>query len=390
MLTDREQKLVNWLRTRKVATMRHLQHQFQICHMTVFLALKKVGYHTSYNRNAGYYTLADVPKFDDGGLWAYRDVRFSLAGTLLETLVALATQAPAGLTVGELEERLQTPVANLLSRLVQHGRLQRQVLRGRHVVYLSPEAEHGRQQWEQRQQDLRAMAARHGDWVTRRLPGPAGHRRAAADDPDARRWPRTMGPATSNARPAGDGRASSPSAGPRRAGKKTTELSVLARFTRSSSRPANNSSRPRSCPPRCDSALTSPGNCRGFPARTLRPRRRRRAENGPPDRGQPGTWPVSGMRNRASSLHHFASFDEARKAGRLADVDMRLIDKFRAHRRPLIGDKSMHHEGVLLKRFLGWCRQRKLVTENPLAETKFRRPRPPRREARRWSRSTRS
>ena len=160
MLTDREQKLVDWLRTRKVATRRHLQHQFQVCHMTVFRALKKVGYHTSYNHNAAYCTLAGVPEFDDWGLWAYRNVRFSRAGTLLETLVALASRAPAGLTVGELEERLQTPVANLLSRLVQHGRLQPQVLRGRHVVYLSPEAEHRRQQWEQRQQDLRAVAVR--------------------------------------------------------------------------------------------------------------------------------------------------------------------------------------------------------------------------------------
>jgi hypothetical protein len=160
MLTDREQKLVHWLRTRKVATMRHLQHQFQVCHMTVFRALKKVGYHTSYNHNAGYYTLAGVPQFDEWGLWAYRHVRFSRAGTLLDTLVALVTQAPAGLTVGELEERLQTPVANLLSRLVQQGRLQPQVLRGRQVVYLSPEAEHRRQQWEQRQQDLRAVAVR--------------------------------------------------------------------------------------------------------------------------------------------------------------------------------------------------------------------------------------
>lgn len=160
MLTDREQRLVNWLRTRKVATRRHLQHQFQVCHMTVFRALKKVGYYTSYNHNAGYYTLADVPQFDDWGLWAYRDIRFSRAGTLLETLVALVTQAPAGLTVGELAQRLQTPVANLLSRLVQHGRLQRQSLPGRHVVYLSPDTERGRQQWEQRQQDLRTRAAR--------------------------------------------------------------------------------------------------------------------------------------------------------------------------------------------------------------------------------------
>ena len=47
--------------------MRHLQHQFQVCHMTVFRALKKAGYHTSYNHNAGYYTPVGVPQFDDWG-----------------------------------------------------------------------------------------------------------------------------------------------------------------------------------------------------------------------------------------------------------------------------------------------------------------------------------
>ena len=66
--------------------MRQLQHQFQVCHMTVFRALQKSGSHTSYNHNAGDYTLAGLPQFDDWGLWAYRDVRFSRAGTLLETL----------------------------------------------------------------------------------------------------------------------------------------------------------------------------------------------------------------------------------------------------------------------------------------------------------------
>jgi hypothetical protein len=152
MLTDREQRIVNWLRTRKVATMRQLQHQFQVCHMTVFRALKKHGYHTSYNRNAGYYTLAGLPQFDDWGLWTHRDLRFSRWGTLPETLVALVQRAPAGLTTGELEERLQTPVANLLARLVQQGRLQRHPLAGHRVVYLAVEAELGRQQWEQRQQ----------------------------------------------------------------------------------------------------------------------------------------------------------------------------------------------------------------------------------------------
>jgi hypothetical protein len=159
MLTKKERKLVDWLRRRKVATMRHLQYQFQVSHMTVFRALKKQSYHTSYNRNAAYYTLADVPEFDDWGLWAYREIRFSRFGSLPNTLVALVEQAPAGLTCGELEERLQTQVANLLSRLVREGRLQRQRLPGRQVVYLAPEPQQGRQQWEQRQQQLRAVAA---------------------------------------------------------------------------------------------------------------------------------------------------------------------------------------------------------------------------------------
>ena len=159
MLTQKGLKLVEWLRKRKVATMRHLQHQFQVSHMTVFRALKTQGYHTSYNHNAAYYTLAEVPRFDDWGLWAYRNARFSRFGTLPNTLVALVQQAPAGLTCDELEDRLQTHAANLLSRLVQRDRLQCQRLQGRQVVYLAHEPKQGRQQLEQRQQRLRAAAA---------------------------------------------------------------------------------------------------------------------------------------------------------------------------------------------------------------------------------------
>jgi len=78
-------------------------------------------------------------------------------------------------------------------------------------------------------------------------------------------------------------------------------------------------------------------------------------------------------------LDNFASFAETQGLRLLLDVDMRIIDKFRSHRKPLIGRKSMHHEGVLLKRFLEWCRQRKFIAENPLRDTKFKRPASPRR-----------
>jgi hypothetical protein len=152
MLMDREQKLVSWLLKRKVGTMRQLRHQFQISHMTVFRTLKKYGYHTSYNYNAAYYALHGVPQFDELGLWVYRDIRFSQYGTLLETLVALVEHAPTGFTVHELEELLQIPVGNLLSLLVRDGRLQRNALRGRQVVYLACEPQQAGRQYERRQQ----------------------------------------------------------------------------------------------------------------------------------------------------------------------------------------------------------------------------------------------
>lgn len=159
MLTDREQKVVSWLKKRKVATMRHLRHQFKLSHMTVMRALKKYGYYASYNHNASYYVLHDLPTFNEWGLWAYRKVRFSRHGTLTKTIVALVEYAPAGLTIGELEERLEVKVANLASRLVHDAILQREILPGRRqAVYLASDAKLRRRQYEQRGKRLQQQA----------------------------------------------------------------------------------------------------------------------------------------------------------------------------------------------------------------------------------------
>jgi hypothetical protein len=154
MLTEREQKVVNWLMKTKVATMRHLRHQFKLSHMTVIRALKKHGYYTSYNHNASYYVLQDLPAFNEWGLWAYRSVRFSQHGTLTQTIVALVENAPAGLTVTELEERLEVKVANLASRLVHDGIVQRERLPGRQAVYLASDTKVGSRQYEKRRKQL--------------------------------------------------------------------------------------------------------------------------------------------------------------------------------------------------------------------------------------------
>ena len=159
MLTEGEQRVIAWLRKATVATMKQIRHQFHISHMTVVRALKKFGYYASYNHNASYYVLRDVPEFDDWGLWAYRDIRFSRYRTLLATIVAVVEKAPAGLTVPELEQRLATKAGNVVCRLVSRGGVRRERLAGRHVVYLASDPEVGSQQLERRQRQLPEAAA---------------------------------------------------------------------------------------------------------------------------------------------------------------------------------------------------------------------------------------
>jgi hypothetical protein len=119
--------------------------------MTVSRALKQHGYFTSFNHNARYYTLRQTPRFDANGLWFYRSIGFSRHRTLIETVLALVAEAPAGATPDELTSLLCTPVGNLLASLARQQRLARRRL-GRQVVYLAADAQQQEQQWRQRQQ----------------------------------------------------------------------------------------------------------------------------------------------------------------------------------------------------------------------------------------------
>jgi hypothetical protein len=135
-LTTTEAAVVERLRSLKVATMTTLRSLFDLSHMTVVRALGKHGYFTSFNHNSSFYVLADTPRFDDEGLWWYRDIGFSRHRTLQATLLALIERAPAGCTVAELETRLATSVGNLLSRLSAQGLIGRMSL-SRCAVYLA-------------------------------------------------------------------------------------------------------------------------------------------------------------------------------------------------------------------------------------------------------------
>jgi len=70
------------------------------------LKIKQWRAYTSYNQNGKYYTLPQIPQFDQYGLWRYKDVGFSKYGNLKKTIIHLVTASPAGLSGKQLGEIL--------------------------------------------------------------------------------------------------------------------------------------------------------------------------------------------------------------------------------------------------------------------------------------------
>ncbi len=158
-LTGKQSAVVDHLRRCRVATMNELVQSLDLSHMTVFRALKKYGYYTSFNHNAGFYTLQDTPCFDRRGLWFYDHIGFSRHGNLKQTLRALIEQSDAGCTVAELQHTLATQVGVVLSRLRAEQQLGQFSL-GRQAVYLarSPQQQSQQMAARRRQREQQAPA----------------------------------------------------------------------------------------------------------------------------------------------------------------------------------------------------------------------------------------
>ncbi|MHC4433792.1 MAG: hypothetical protein ACYTBS_18275 [Planctomycetota bacterium] len=130
------QAVIDALRKKKILTLEEISAISQWSRMTLWRHLKPVGYYTSFNFNARYYTLAETPYFDENGLWFYRTVGFSSAGSLTRTIVALVDNSPMGLTANELSALLTVRVQNHASELARLQKLDR-VAWGRAQLYLS-------------------------------------------------------------------------------------------------------------------------------------------------------------------------------------------------------------------------------------------------------------
>jgi len=126
-----------------------LEALFGVCEtrsrMTVFRRLRKVGYLSSFTHAGRYYTLLDIPRFDERGLWFHGDIGFSRDGTLKQTVAEQVEQAPEGRTHRELERLLRVRVHNTLLELVRQGRIGRERFE-RKYLYVSADPDRAAEQ----------------------------------------------------------------------------------------------------------------------------------------------------------------------------------------------------------------------------------------------------
>jgi hypothetical protein len=98
--------------------------------VTVFRKLKPLDYLSSYSHRGRYYTLREIARFDDKGLWSQADVWFSHAGTLLATAEVFVNRSPRGYFADELARTLHVEVQDALHQLAQQRRVTRQIVSG--------------------------------------------------------------------------------------------------------------------------------------------------------------------------------------------------------------------------------------------------------------------
>ena len=142
MLTpaDSSEALTVLFRTRPVADLAVLYATLDTAsRMSVFRRLSAVGYLSSYSHAGRFYTLREIPRFDQDGLWCHQGVCFSSHGSLKSTVAHLVDEATAGRTHHELYVRLRIRVQNTLLELVHAQRIGRDAWAGSYL-YVSADA----------------------------------------------------------------------------------------------------------------------------------------------------------------------------------------------------------------------------------------------------------
>jgi len=121
---------------KKVLTIEQLGNLLQCATITVRRRLKQWSAFTSINKNGRYYTLPQIPVFDEKGLWRYQSVLFSNHGNLKQTMIELIRRSNAGMSAAELAPVLDLePSSYLFTQLSKTTGIKREKHHGRFIYF---------------------------------------------------------------------------------------------------------------------------------------------------------------------------------------------------------------------------------------------------------------
>jgi len=100
--------------------------------------IKAIAGITSYTHRGKYITLADIPVFNENGIWFYKTVGFTKFKNSLDLIVSIINNAKEGITKEEIEDILRIKISKQIQILLSQNRLHRVKL-GAKYCYLSEE-----------------------------------------------------------------------------------------------------------------------------------------------------------------------------------------------------------------------------------------------------------
>ena len=152
--------LVNLFQKKRVLTLVMIKQALgTTVKMTAFRKLKTLSYRTSYSHSGKYYTLDEIARYDEYGLWSFNRIHFSRNGSLIKTIERLIDSAESGHFASELKRTLKVRVQDALFKLHCSQKVNRQQIGGEYL-YLS--ADKWQDQLERRKQLIEANEKEKG------------------------------------------------------------------------------------------------------------------------------------------------------------------------------------------------------------------------------------
>jgi len=131
-----EKGVLKKFRQRKIITIEQLVQLFKCSVITVRRRLKKWKTHTSINKNGRYYTLPQIPVFDENGLWKYQTVLFSKYGNLKQTTIELIRRSQVGLSAVDIAKIIEIPSSSsFFSQIKNVAGIKREKHQGRFIYF---------------------------------------------------------------------------------------------------------------------------------------------------------------------------------------------------------------------------------------------------------------